>query len=99
MKVKNIRTAAELHADYAVRLAAVTGLNATDYVPTASGMAGLLQDTAERLALFDQNREVLNELAAHLDAVYLLSDSPHAKDVLRTVDNTLSEVVGELELH
>lgn len=99
MKVKKARTVAELHADYAARIAAVVGLTVADYEPTHAGLAGLMRDTAERLSPIDQNREVLNELVAHLDAVYLLGDSPHAKDVLRTVDNTLWEVVRELETH
>jgi hypothetical protein len=90
------RTAADLYADYAHRIAAVTGLNATDYEPTASHMAALLRDTAERLGSTDQNRDVLDELASYLDAAALLN-GPHAQDVLRTVDNTLHEVVAELE--
>lgn len=99
MSTKTRIPAASLHADYAGRLAAVVGLNVAEYDVTLNGLASLLRDAAVRLSLFDQNREVLNEMAAHLDAVYLLSDSPHAKDVLRTVGNTLYEAVRELELH
>lgn len=95
MKVKNVRTVVDLHADYAHRLAAATCLNATDYEPTAAGMAELLRDTAERLSPIDPNRECLEELARYLDSAALLN-GPHATDVLRTVDNTLWEIVREL---
>lgn len=93
------RTIEELHADYASRLAAVTGLDVAEYPPTAPGFAGLLRDTAGRLSLIDPNREWLDEAADHVEAVGLLGDSREAPKVLRTVDNTLYEAVEELETY
>jgi hypothetical protein len=91
------RTVAELHATYAARLAAVVGLTVAEYEPTTDGLAELLRDTAGRLSPVDPNQEWLEEAADHLNAVGLLGDSREASKVLRTVDNTLYEAVGELE--
>jgi hypothetical protein len=97
MKVKNARTVATLHADYAARIADAVGLTVTKYAPTVEGLAGLLRDATTRLSPLDPNLNALDEAASYLDAVALLDDSPRVTNVLRTVDSTLWEVVGELE--
>lgn len=85
--------------EYAVPIASVVGLTASDYERSAEGLASLLEEAAGRLSSLDQTRDWLTEAAMDLVAVARLGDGgERTRELLGRIDTTLYEAKSDLEL-
>jgi hypothetical protein len=92
-------TVESLVAEYAEPIASSVDLTASEYDPSAEGLASLLRDTSDRLAPMDQTADWLEGAASDLDAIARLGDDgPKTQELIRRIDSALYEAKSDLDL-